>query len=63
MKYYNYVKIKSFYISKWFYEWYSWYVVEQNEDKYKIYVQYHPEIDFEHFISWWIPESSLELIK
>lgn len=58
MKYYNYVKVTS-----WFYEWYSWYVVEQNEDKYKLYIQYHPEINFEYFTSWWIPESSLELIK
>ena len=58
MKYHDYVKIIS-----WFYEWYSWYVVEEENFKYKVYITYKINTDFEHITSWWIPESSLELIK
>lgn len=58
MKYGDYVKITS-----WFYEWYYGHLVEQNELGYKVKIKYNPAVDFEEFTSWWIPCTSLELIK
>jgi len=62
MKFHDYVQVTS-----WFYEWYSWYIVERSVgllyDNYKVYITYNVWKCFGDFTSWWIKEYDLKIIK